>query len=165
MRSRFKVKRTSVLRNKKCFLVEGTLTRGSLAAGMHFELVDDNENLSLLPIQEIGFARVKIGRRTTELVVLCIPYESEAMLDEFRQLDLVGKNFDVSSPAVKAVYRKLYAPRFGTLSVREESPQYGKRKTSAGKFTLAGKSERSLKKVAASGKMVIGYKRAAKKKK
>lgn len=163
MRNRFKVKSTSLIREKNYFLIQGTITRGRISSGMNMEFSDSEENLSLLPIVDIGFARIKKGSTISELAILCIPYEDETMLRAYQRLNLVGKSFVISRPALKLAYRKPLVSTKRISGVREEPAPYGK---SAVIRRLSTSKSRSAKKVAASpGTKARGYKRATKKKK
>lgn len=97
MPNRFTVLYTSVLKDKKYFVLEGKIARGHITTGMNLQYTGTGNDLSLLPVSDISFTLRKSGTETVELISLCVPYENTAMLNALDDLELVNRTFRLNS--------------------------------------------------------------------
>ena len=141
----------------------GRLTQGIIRPGMNLVYTDREGNYSLLPISDIGFTLSRRNGRVAEMVTLCIPYENESMLSEYKKLDLVNRSFYISRPAVRVLYTSQIRRTAKALFASEDRPLYGTKK-SAEKRKIAERSVTTSKKTTASIRKIAAKKAARKKK-
>jgi hypothetical protein len=164
MRSKFKISQVSALKPKHYFILLGKLTSGKISVGMNLLYEDIDGNFSLLPIVNIGFTLFRKGSRTTELVTLCIPYENEAMLAEFRKLKLRNKSFYISKPAIRTIYTSKVRGSAAELFARENRPAYGADRVPNPAPKFASRRTTSLKNAGVKRRKSVAKKAARKKK-